>query len=455
MKQLALFVLLGAAFAQMPVIPLPNPLPQMGYTGATFTDPTYGTTITQCTDQNTDPTNKMHYSFEVGDSGGSGMVAWSFDGTMLRGMEAGTGSSVVFSWDGHTCTFIPGSNLPAGATFSHVSRKQYYAKLSQIWQQDLTVTPPALSMVTDLAVCLPPGIVTANTWKSQVTTMDRDEAFAIGFSDQDAQDTGEYVVVWTPKGCHVWNTVASTIDGVALNGVPSFRIHDVTMSPAGWILVSIASCPNCPAQHGPFLWLANTNVINLMTVDSGGHLANGHVTTLNLVNAPKMGSRLNPYVQNVSYLMAPIPFPAPQDVHCGWQADDPLDLSPFWCSQMSIPKTGNVPVPISVALQDEIYTVDPTSGAITRQGHCFDSGVANQFNFRSQYCIGAMDPTGYYIAFSSDLMGTLGNTVNLGPAPSLLQRLLGTFRPTPQPCTLGAAKPDECQSQIFIVTLKK
>jgi len=435
--------------AQLTVMPWPSPIPVMGKAGATYTPPAYGNTITQCTDPATDPTNAKHFSFEVGDNGAASDHTLNANHDKLRVIAADTGGTRVMFIDpiSHTCTMIPGTAVPGGEVWDTVDPDTDYA-LSAIPNTVIKplilserrfdgLNPPITTVLYDFRTC--PGLSALGpvTWHAQLSPVPG--GLVTGFSDRGGQDTGEYVVIYYlgTGQCEVWNTLTGSLSGPISGKVSSFNaftLHDVSGYPAGLVQASVGdTCTKCPAPHGPWLWKSSTNITRIIsTPPVGGHNTIGYQTYLNLTSSPKIASRTFGNQTTVKYITsnAGVVFPGPQETHMGWQNVDPKDSVPVIASQVSM----NQPQPLKIAtpLQDEIWGVVP--GQFIRIAPCMTSGIPNKFNFRSVNCIATVSPDGAVIAFSSDWGGTLGNTDGKTAT-----------------CTLGASKPNECQSQVFIV----
>jgi hypothetical protein len=437
--------------AQLTIIPQPSPIPAMGHAGATYTDPIYGNTVVQCTDPSTDPTNLKHLSFEIGDNGAASDHVWNANHSMLRVMAADTGGSRVMFVDpiSHICTLIPGTAVPGGSVWDTVDPDTDYS-LSAV--PNAAIKPlilserhfsgmdaPITTTLFDFRNC--PGLSALGpvSWHSQLSPVPG--GLVTGFSDRGGQDTGEYVVIYylATGQCEVWNTLTGTLSGPISGKVSSFNaftLHDVSGYPGGLVQASVGNtCIKCPAPHGPWLWKSTTNTTRIIsTPPVGGHNTIGYQTYLNLSSSPKIASRTFGNQATVKYITsnAGVAFPGPQETHMGWQNVDPKDSNPVVASQVSMKQPQ--PLQITSPLEDEIWGVVPATGEFIRFASCMTSGIANKFNFRSVNCIAGVSPDGAAIAFSSDWGGTLGNTDG-----------------KTQACTLGAPKPNECQSQVFLV----
>ena len=124
-----------------------------------------------------------------------------------------------------------------------------------------------------------------------------------------------------------------------------------------------------------------------------------------------------------------VDFPASVSTHLAWGNVDPADSYPFSATS-TMPLSE--PFTIKAPLEQELWGADPATGTFLRLAPTMTSGHGNVFNFRTQYAIESMSPTGC-IAWSSDWMGTLGNTD--GNTTS---------------CKLGSNPPMACRSDVFV-----
>ena len=434
--------------AQLTVIALPSPIPSVGNligAGQTYNPPLYGNKIIRCTDVNTDPSNTMYHSWEVADNGGANERVWNSNHTMLRILAADSGSTRIVGFNPATgCTKANTySKTGAGAVWTRNNPNvDYSVKGSAVSKRTFDYTnplaAPVIVSVFDYKSC--PGLSGLGTvkWGSQLSMEYDDNEIGMAFSNTGGQGTGIYVAVYTLSTgqCQVWNT--STGQSVNPNGpvtvFNSFTLHDFTMGPGGLSIASIDTCKTCPTSHGPFLFMAGTLNTGLITKDTGGHETNGYQTYINVTAAPKMASRLFSNINNPVYITSNVgvKFPTPQDMHIGWQNVDVNDSYPFFGSQMS--QQQPLPVKITSPLENEVWGAVPATGTFIRVAPTMSSGIANIFNFRTQNAITGMSPDGACIAWSTDWEGTLGNTDG-----------------KTNTCTLGAAKPNICRSDVFIV----
>lgn len=437
--------------AQLTVIALPAPIPSVGnLIGANrcYTSPIYGNKVCRCTDVNTDPTNKTLFSYEVTDSGGANDAQWNSNGTLLRVVLAGTGTSEVVGVNlaAGTCTVAnTSSRIPTGAAWLRTNPNQdMYLNGTQVIERTFNSLNPLIAptskVLFNFNTCS--GLSKLQpTWHSGLAIKGNDALVIEAFSDRGAQDTGEYVAVYqvATNKCQVWNTLTGKLTGnLGTNGTVKpfypFTIHDVAMGAGGIAEVSIGStCTGCPAVHGPYLWETVTPTIQMVTVLAGGHDALGYKTYLNLTDAPQTSSRLVSAIGAVTQVTSArgVLFPALQETHLSWQNVNSTDSKPFLATQASLQLPQ--PIKITTPLQQELWAADPVTGKFIRIAPTMSSGIANSFNFRTQNAIFSPAPTGKAIAISTDWEGTLGNTDG-----------------KTENCSLGASAPLQCRSDVII-----
>lgn len=406
---------------QLTVVPLPSPVPSLGPVGANskYLDTGFGTTILRATDLDTEPGNGPNWSWETNDSGASFDQIWNADGTVLRIINAGSGSTrlMVFDPINFRCNgLIANSTAPVGAVWDPLDPDvDYILKGTQVSKRTIVEQSVSVNPVSepffDFRVCTPIASI-ALTWHSPLQISDDSSLFSVSFSDLGGQDTGEWVVVYQPATgfWQTWNTLTGVVTG---NGFPSgmisipqrFSIHEMVMGPSGICEVAHGkTCINC-VPGGPFLWKVGQLNAYQPTVEWSGHSNPGWSKWAN-ANGPMVWLRdwNNPsVVQQIS--KSPHPWPGVTDQHMCWRADV---LETYPILQGSSTVNAVQPLQITAPLQQELYLVN-MDGSFSRIAHTFTSGVINSFNFRSAYAICSKSRQGY-IAWSSDWMGTLGNT---------------------------------------------
>jgi hypothetical protein len=382
----------------------------------------------------------------VTDNGSSNEQIWNANGTMLRIMDAGTGSSLIYGFNsatGQCTTANQNSKAPAGAVWSPTNPNVDYTLngttvVRRTFDYTQPLNAPTSVPVFDVHSC--PGLSALKpTWSAPLTLNEEGNTFVTAFSDRGGQDTGEYIVGFqTSRGCQVWNTLKGTVtaDGFGQSGKIStfypLTVHNVTEGPGGVAVVSQGfTCTGCPKQSGPFLWQAGTLTADLTQTAVGGHETMGYSHYLNLVNSPAVDARIWDLPGKVTPITSAdgVDFPASVSTHLAWGNVDPADSYPFSATS-TMPLSE--PFTIKAPLEQELWGADPATGTFLRLAPTMSSGHGNVFNFRTQYAIESMSPTGC-IAWSSDWMGTLGNTD--GNTAS---------------CKLGSNPPMACRSDVFV-----
>lgn len=433
--------------AQLSVIPLPNPIPDMGNltgSGTCLTIPPYTGQVCRCTDVNTDPGNARTHSFTVTDTGGANVYQSNSDQTMWRIVASGTGSTLVVIFDKTTnkcSTALPNTSVPAGAQWSLNLPNVDYSQqgMTKIIKRTFNgIQPPSVQTLFDFANCsLMNGLGTV-TYNTQINTND-DNIFTMAFGvNGQNQDKAQYVIAYRLDNgvCGLLNTITGQVQ--LAGGIPNlvsigqvstfypFTVHSADMIPGGQVAIG-AVCDTCP-KHGPFIWYPATTKMDLITTLTGGHSTSSVKSYVNITNAPRMAIRPYANLTHTSILnTATFNFPTPDAMHISWQNNNGDDTAPICASEMSWP---TIPPPITVPLQNEIFCVDPLYGTYIRLTKSFSSGAS--VDLRVQSAIFANGQLGY-IAFSSDWMGTLGNQDGVSSK-----------------CIIGAKPPNACRSDVFI-----
>lgn len=283
------------------------------------------------------------------------------------------------------------------------------------------------------------------SYTTQLITPD-DDLFSMVFgTGTEQQDTAQYVVSYqiSVDRCWLLNTVTGDVQRSGCTGPVDlgtvstfypFTIHSMAESPSGILQIGVGKCATCPEPHGPFFWYPKTTHMDLETTRPlGGHGALGNKVLVDATDAPKLASRPYAGFAPVTQISsnAGVKWPTPTSTHWDWLNDDANDTFPICGSSSST----NQPQPMAITapLQQEIFCIDPTTGIFIRLAPTFTSGVPNPANFRTEFAIMAGGKLGF-IAFSSDWLGTLGNTDGVTTT-----------------CTLGSASPNECRSDVFVV----
>lgn len=440
--------------AQLTVISSPSPLPFSGLVGVNQQWKTpYGTTVTRCTDVNTNTTSISTHSYEIQDSGGTNGQECNSNGTMCKILDADSGISRVMGIDPvhKVCTGeLINSEAVEGSAWDATNADMDYTFKGTVIDRRTgfnNPTGPTTTQLVDLiqACTFSPALTSAPTWHSPLST--DGTVIVVYLSSTGQQNTGIYAAAYnlSTGGCQTFNTQTGTFvakgygtsgKATGTNGYYPFTIHDGFIYGAGWATMG-GPCPSCPANvEGRYLWKVGSTTVNLITKAIGGHDTMGYTSFINLTDSPRLASRLATNVNAFTFISSTVGviFPVPQETHCTWRNADWNETRPIWCSQVS--QNEQMPIQVKAPLQQEVYGVDSKTGTFIRIAPTMTSGILNKFNFRTQNAIinATSKDAPSYVLWSSDVMGTLGNTD--GKSTS---------------CILGAAPPNECRSDVFIV----
>ena len=407
------------------IVQLPSPLPNFGTLlgkNTIQTDPNFNTKIVRLTDTST----KKGRSLTTADSPEAGI--WNKDDTMLL-----VGQKIIIQFNPTT---MQGSVLPvlpsvaAGkACFSRVDpsilyilenhtkiNKLTFALINGVWTYKTT------ELIADMAAILPAGF--KPLWTGQFVVSNDDTTFMVGYSEQ-GQGTGHNVCVWQSghgvgKGYRMLNTQTGAITGdwgpvgMGIGQTWGWALHDCSMTPnPAYANLSMWAPAGTPTH--PSLW--NIPTLSVTPFISGGHHCKG---MLHLYN-PTSGGQFKelPYSDLTKHrLVVPLAgLPGNQkppqkyqgDQHSGFGLIDPNDNSIFWCANASVPQI----IPFTSCWMGEIFGYSVTTGVVQRACHHFNSGKSKVFDV--QNAIACPSQTGKFVAFTSDIMGTLGTEPEGGP----------------------------------------
>jgi hypothetical protein len=437
--------------AQLTVIPLPSPMPNFGNVigaNTTWRDPVRGTLIVRCTDAGTGP-GQLH-SWEVTGSGGAFENDWNSDQTLLHviAMASGHFYTLAFNAAAMTCTPInPFSAIGTGTVWSNVnSRLDYVLVGTKVYPRTydqvnpVTVPPVIGAPLFDFASC--PGLATLKPrWNTTLQVTGDDSLFAVGFSDQGLQDTGDWLAMYQPatNGCQVWNTLTGqiTASGFGVTGQVSaffpFTLHETAMGPNGIIEAAIGNtCTGCP-KGGPFIYKAGTLQAGLLTSQFGGHNNMGWLNYCNIINQAAIVCRPWNNLTQITQVTrnTGVRFPPTTQSHMSWQGVvDVLDTYPMI---MGSSTTGVPGLVITSPLQQALWLAN-MDGTFSLIAPLLTSGIEmpGQLNFRTAFGIHTVGKKGI-VAWSSDDMGGFGNADGVTPT-----------------CVLGTVGATQCASQILI-----
>ncbi len=260
------------------------------------------------------------------------------------------------------------------------------------------------------------------------------------------QGTGVNAVVYVPgPGCTMLNTETGAMtsdfstDGT-IGITDRWTLHDSFASAGStYSFLGSTSCLSASCPTGsilPYIWqIGTTTVRGCSGIGCAGHYteAAGYNKFINNGTNPwqdtfNLRSFSSPATPGCFFSCGGSATPAglapPWDNHPSWNNVDPADSMPFVTSSFS-PTT-----PFPAALYNEIFAVNPGSGAISRFAHNFITERSQ--TFITQQGIGQVSQDGRFFLFSSDWLGTLGSTSGAAT------------------CTVGT----NCRGDAFVVELK-
>jgi hypothetical protein len=297
-------------------------------------------------------------------------------------------------------------NLPD----NHTLQKVTFKLVNGVWTEVGTVT------LCDFASVLPSGFK-INWTGSFITCLD-DSTFMQGFSEG-VQNTAFTCILWRKgKGFRTLNTQTGAISGewgtlgVAIIQSPDpavkfpFLMHECSMSPNpafGNVGMSAAG----DAAGGHLMWELTS--LMLRDTDVSGHAAKGYLHYY--AGGPGGGQ-----IKEVAYLdpsqtrlvvpksLLPSGQIPPQkydgDSHFGFGKINTLDASIFWISSQSQVS------PFTSCWMNEVRGMEVQTGIVHRACHTFNSGLSSEFIVK--HAIAVPSQTGKFVAFTSDMMQTLG-----------------------------------------------
>jgi len=395
---------------------LPSTLPSFGgQLGKNIiqTDPDFGTRIVRVTDAS----DAVGRSMQTADSGAAGI--WNKNDTMLLCRSTG-GSSFLFQFrPGKMQATNLGRKFSDPTCFSRTQAGVLYTLLDNHLLQKLTFklvngvwTPTTAVTLCDFASVLPTGFKIK--WTGSFIVALDDSTFMVGFSEG-VQNTAFMCVLWRKgKGFRVLNTQTGQItgdwgqlgQGVVQSSTASFPflMHECSMTPNpafGNVGVSAAT------GSGHLIWELGT--LNLRDTETSGHAAKGYLHYY--AGGPGGGQIREVQYIDPSQTQMVVPkssLPAGQippqkydgDQHFGFGKVDTLDVSIFWISSQS------QVYPFTACWMNEVRGMESQTGVVHRACHTFNSGLSSEFIV--QHAIAVPSQTGKFVAFTSDMMLTLG-----------------------------------------------
>lgn len=410
------------------IVQLPATLPNFGgLLGKNLiqVDPNFGTSIVRVTDAS-DANNQ---SMQTSDTGAS--IIWNKNDTMLLCRSTG-GSSFLFQFNPNK---MQATNLNTkfrnpvcfsmkqpGVLFSlvdqHILTKVTYKFVKGVW------TAPTSVVLCDFATALPPGFKI--TWTGSWIPCLDDSTFMMGFSEG-VQNTAFLCVVWRKgKGFRVLNTQTGEITGswgaLGTGTVSSpdpttkfpFVMHECSMSPnPSFGNVGLSKAGDLTGGH--LFWELDT--LNFRDCVVSGHAAKGYLH--NYAGGPGGGQHKEVLYSDPTQVRLVVPanlLPANQvppqhydgDCHYGFGKIDLLDNATFWMSSKAKDVNGTPALPFTSCWMNEVRGMEAQTGIVHRACHTFNSGLSKEFIVA--YAIAVPSATAKFVAFTSDMMGTLGST---------------------------------------------
>lgn len=399
----------------MNIVQLPAVLPDFSHGKNTVCkDPDFGTNILRFTDA-TDIISGS--SIQTADTGYAGI--WNTNDTML--MVRGTGGvSFVYQFDPKKFQRLPSligrytgklcfsKKVPntlynlVGTTLTKIT----FQLKNGVWSEK------SRSNVCDFIKVLPVGFKV--NWVGSFVVSQGDVSFAAAFSEG-VQNTSFLACTYQPglrKGFRVLNTNTGIVSGdwgekgaVRLNSPDisfPFTMHEFSQNPNP-IYASVGAKDEDSA--GNCIW----NIPTLDIVDSNvsGHRAKGY---LNVYAGGPGGGQIAVVNLNTNIKTMLVPkdkLPANQvppqkldgDAHFGFGKISPTDNSIFWVSNQSDIS------PFTSCWFNEIHGYDAQTGIVYRACHTFNSGKQPEFICKN--AIAVPSQTGKFVAWCSDIMGTL------------------------------------------------
>ena len=391
------------------VVPLPSKLPNFGgLLGMNITqvDPDFGTTIIRATDSSINTA-----ALQTADEAQAGI--WSVDDSLLITRNNNGGSQIL--------SFINGkfadTKLPhyAPIRFSGVTPNVFYEivkskvtqfTLSQVNGKWTTKTKD----ICDFANILPSGFKVK--WVGTFGMSLDDSTFCVAFSEG-PQQTGFHTCLFrVGSGYRMLDTHSGMISNVggwgptgpAVLTSPNFKfpfsLHESNCTPNPKYATLGASA----GVSDTMVWAVDT--LNINEVMCTGHAARGvshiypggvgggNVACYAYTDVSKTGRTLvlDPKQLPPGYI---------GDRHYGFGKFDPNDNSIIWSSSLNLKG-------ITAAWENEVFGYDIVKKVVYRACHTFGSGKSPYFiTLNTMAC---PSQTGKDVAFSSDMMQTLGTT---------------------------------------------
>ncbi len=203
-----------------------------------------------------------------------------------------------------------------------------------------------------------------------------------------------------------WGDMGTAVITSTNTQVP-FTVHEAVTTPnSQYAAIAPATTPTHPGSLALF-WDVPT--VNLRDSMSSGHSTKGFLH--GYFGGPGGGQFLEVSYADPTKTRLIVPanlLPANNnqvykgDQHSQFGLVDPLDNSTFWVTSSSLV------TPFTSAWANEVRGYNAQTGVVSRACHTFNSGKSLEFIV--QCAIGCPSQTGRFVAFTSDMMGSLGST---------------------------------------------
>lgn len=413
------------------IVQLPAKLPNFGGALGKNTiqvDPDFGQQIVRLSDAS----DWKSSTIKTADGASAGL--WNHNDTMFLARATG-GWPVLYQFNPTTMqgTRVPLLVMNSGNTnfcFSRVNAAVLYAmqgtKINRIqFTKDTSgnwVSPTTTTLVCDFAKVLPTGFVVKSS--SAFLISYDDTTFGVALSDG-LQNTAIYCCVYQTghagAGYRVLNTQTGTLSGgwgtlgpVFLSSPTfsfPFTMHEFWMTPNP----EYATIVPYKTKGTQLIWHIPSNTV--VDPSNSGHQGYG---MLHLYAGGPGGGQIAEFAYSNLAKRLVIPTnltPANQTPKQTYQGDqhfaighvDSLDNTIVWVSSQWTPVTGS-PMTFTSAWMNEVRGIRITDGVVFRACHTFNSGLSKEFI--TQNAIAIPSQSGRLVAFSSDIMQTLGTDPN-------------------------------------------
>lgn len=403
------------------LVQLPSTTPNFGGLlgkNTVQTDPNFSTKIVRLTDASI----SKNMSLQTADAAQAGL--WNANDTLFLARNTES-TSFLFQFDPTTMqgTLLPYSYVNIPVSFSKKNSNVLFTLNGTVVNQltfkkvSGTFVYQSTTEICDFAKILPTGFKPA--WTSAFVQSQDDSTFSVGFSSG-VQNTGIYACIWqsghgTIKGYRMLNTNTGVITGgwgatgtASLSSAKTkfpFTLHEVYgVSNKGYTLLTPGN-----ASDSQLVWnnASNSIIDDAMT----GHEAHGN---LNIYAGGPGGGQLAvaSYATPTTHsmLLPPASLPASLgqkyigDRHWQFGKISATDESIIWSSGAGV----TPPALFVSAWQNEVTGYDTVAKVVYRACHTFSTNKSTQFIVANSIAVPSQ--TGKFVAFTSDMMGTLGGT---------------------------------------------